>query len=1117
MDDFPLLQSLIKTSSTDEKLQTYFKTTLKLTSVFDVVRFTEAEFNERFKLHNLITEKDGTTKENFKDIDLGKLYDNAKCFAAQISHLYREQQLSSPGPQHHWHPPGIRGVDKQGPTYTNLFQENWNDACKIDSIAAIDSPVAYLRALYLFAKQLESSTSESAAEKANRIPLHQRRPDLEKLSIDHQSTFTAQPMLKIVNQILDENIQEAIKGTTDEGKSAYQVLAQKCYPFALPYEFFHHQCLLGFSAKRLSLGELNYLISTHLPLTQTIDNQYGNVLSATSADARKLMSGLGPQQQKVLTDELLNEKFLTETGNLKSLEQMELDARTLYWKKNYGISKPSSLRNLNTFLERTGLNAEQMEMLLALGKHAPRKSTSDLTKTPVPYGARYVNGPHSACATLKLVNKKGNTKKGSTKRIDQLTDRRLERLNRMIRLHRWLDIPFADLDSLIVSAFESQIPRNTSMQLDAHTVSVLGIYRYFNRRYSIDAEEFGALLHQVTPYSNREAPSLFDRVFNRAQLFDKPLALDGRTFTADNSDPTSHTILQHLSASLGVALTEDSLLHIVKNTEQFLGSLKCDLRTLSSIYRQARIARLFGISIAECATLAKWLGGESITRCLTNGNTGICTLRITAERGQEKFEVVAYYQLATPSGPERPALLLPGSTLTTTTSWFANSDTVNELLVQFPGDSEAIPSITISQIGTAASKKEISLAGMPMTLINGAFEAATAGKSALTTAIRYERKNRERTMIYTDTKVTIDTKADASIFDVLMQMDWLTSWLNESVFSITKLQRLLEPRNSADHGFLGLQQHLGQLSRDTKAAAVTPQEIAKLSLPENVAWRTVLAATLLDDKGLLISFAAAIEDDVPQKLNTALDQLINAQVLDKDPDKNARIQQQTKKKLYDLLLLAHERQLHTVEKFLQNICQLPMNCAKGVVSWAGASVYQILTAALHDERLTQLPDALHPVLRHAEATVQLNLSNRALHLFLKHPDWLGSSDSKLKLSLHSMYLFDRFNHFMITHQHEESLLGYLELANSTVLITAINNSAATLLNWDATEVTVLTARLDSKKAQTMKDLDWLMRCHATCIATGLSAASLLGATALNNDSEPDTWKKVGEAVIAASH
>ncbi|MEK1838929.1 MAG: Tc toxin subunit A, partial [Pseudomonas sp.] len=166
MDDNPLLKSLIGAHGTEQTkaaLEQFFKDTLKLTSVFDITRLTEAEFKDRFST----AIQNSALKDHASSIDTKTLYDNVKCLAAQISHLYREQQTSDGKAQHQWHPHGIRAVEKQGPTYTNLFQENWDDACKVDSIAAIDSPVAYLRALYLFALQLESSASESAPEKNN--------------------------------------------------------------------------------------------------------------------------------------------------------------------------------------------------------------------------------------------------------------------------------------------------------------------------------------------------------------------------------------------------------------------------------------------------------------------------------------------------------------------------------------------------------------------------------------------------------------------------------------------------------------------------------------------------------------------------------------------------------------------------------------------------------------------------------------------------------------------------------------------------------------------------------------------------------------------------------------
>lgn len=1095
MDGYPLLQALITANSPEKHrdLQKLFKDTLKLTSVFDITRLTEASFKK--KVGDAIN-RDSTLKGHASSIDIGTLYDNAKCLAAQVSHLYREQQLSSGQTQHHWHPPGIRAVEKQGPTYTNLFQENWDESCKVDSIAAIDSPVAYLRALYLFAKQLETSASQSANETVDRILLKKRRPDLEALSIDQQNTFTAQPMLKIVNDILNTNIQEALKRTVDKNKSTYDVLAQRRYPFVLPYNIFHHQCLLGLSGKTPSLGELNYLISPHLPITQTVNIQYGQVRTSTAIEAQQLLSGLSPQQQALLTEVPGKDKQ--------------------YWQSLYGTDAPASLNNMASFMERTELNAGQIEALLSQGKHAPRQSSNDPTAVslPGPYGARYINGPFPVGTTT--ANNMTIIKNEGVKKIAEATDQRLVRLQRMIRLQRWLDIPFAELDTLIIGAFESQVPRNTLMQLDAYTVRTLGVYRYFSRRYSINAEEFAALLYRVSPSATGDVPALFDRVFNPARLFDTPLVLDDRSFSTDDSDPASHTVLQHLSASLGLPLTDDSLLLIVRNTQRYVGPLKCDLDTLSSIYRQARIARMFGISIADNAMLANLLGGERISRCLVNVNASIRTIHIVAKKDTQTVEVVAHFRVPSQFDTNSPPKLLPGSTLTTSTSWYANKDTINDLYIHFPDNFPTRQrKIKIFDIPTVAHDEVVSLEGVGIAVFNGNFDAMLSDEPVLASMTQLPENNLERALDYNNVKLTqsepqgLDT---LNLLDVLMQMDWITNWLRESAYDIPKLRRLLEPMGSDDHSFRDLRQHLTKLNGDTLQCVVTPREIAERSLPKDVEWRVLLAKTLLDDKGLVKNFAPAIEDDVPQKLATALEA-----VIDPLPLSNV-LKDDCKKKLKDLLLLAHDRQQHLIEKFLQETSQLPMNCAKGVLLWANSSGHEVLTAALSDAHSTTLPTALHPVLRHADAAVQLHLSNSALRLFLSHPEWLETPNTQLKLTLSSLYLLDRFNHCMTTHQHpEESLLSYLGFANSTTDTTTTNSFLAKLLGWTPTEVSVVTTTLASRKAQTMKDVDWVMRCHATCKATGLSATSLLSATALNNASASDAWKKVGEAVMAASH
>jgi hypothetical protein len=433
-----------------------------------------------------------------------------------------------------------------------------------------------------------------------------------------------------------------------------------------------------------------------------------------------------------------------------------------------------------------------------------------------------------------------------------------------------------------------------------------------------------------------------------------------------------------LSISLGLPLTEDSLLRIVKNTQKYLGSLKCDLRTLSSIYRQARIARMFGVSISEYWTLANLLGGESISRSM------------------------------------------------------ATSD---------------------------------------------------------------------------------------DLLDILMQLDWITRWIKESAYDIPMLQRVLDLQSSDDYPLGDLQQYLTKLRAETRERLVTAQELAKLALPETVDWRAKLANTLLDDKGLVKDFAPSIKDDVPGKLTDALSEIVAELKLDMDPDKNLRLKDDSKQKLKNLLLLAHDRQQHLIEAFLQETFLLPMICAKDVLIWAKTSVHQILTEALASKDSHELARKLHPLLRHTEAAVRLQLSNKALRALLSTARWLDIPDGQLKLSFKTLYLFDRFNHFMSTYQQpEENLLSYLEFANVFGRETSVvNERLAQLLNWTSAEVTALTSQLPFKRAQTIKDIDWVMRCHSACKVTGLGTTALLGAAALDNNSSAAQWQTVGEAIIAASH
>ncbi len=333
-----------------------------------------------------------------------------------------------------------------------------------------------------------------------------------------------------------------------------------------------------------------------------------------------------------------------------------------FFKGAYGVEVTSDapvqqLTLLTDFMQHTGLTAEQVEQLVARRSFAVRLSPNCPYLQPTPdrigpqtgpfpnhYGACYVNGigpgaelsdnaPEPGAETdlsdesdhaigLERIASGDNTQW----RLTKTSLDRLDRLQRMIRLQRWSGIPFARLDTLICSAIRAEGESNLGMELNENSLRALGVYRYLNQRYSIEPEEFAALLHDLSPYaSGKDAVPLFDQLFNHVQLFDTPLILDQTPIDLTTLDAATQKTLLQLCAGLGVQPTEDSLLLIARQTEKHVGALKRDLPTVSSLYRQARIARLFGHSVEELLALAGLLGGSSYTTALASGRLSATT------------------------------------------------------------------------------------------------------------------------------------------------------------------------------------------------------------------------------------------------------------------------------------------------------------------------------------------------------------------------------------------------------------------------------------------------------------------------------------------------------------
>ncbi|SDL58807.1 virulence plasmid A protein [Pseudomonas libanensis] len=555
-DSSSLLAQLIDHTDPPAPGRDDFKTALQrlnIHSVFDIVRLSEKAFAEQLATCN--------------DDDAHAVYLKAQSAAAQLERLFREQQVSSNHPS----PRGKRDVVADtGVTYQALFKENWEQFCAGSSIAAVDSPVAYLRALYLFALQLEQN-----AKGADAVKLSERRADLKALMIDQHSVAGQVPMLSIINQTLLRNIAGDNKNEND----TYTLLSKTWYPFSLPYHVHHQQCRLGLSGDKPMLGELNYRISRQLPLTGGT-NTYGQVITQNN-EVQCLLSGLSPEQQTMLKSDWVTQ-----------------DAQKFYLKYFNWTDAKETPENITDFLHHTQLDADQLQALLAQQTQAPRKSPNCTQDTNLTYGACYINGITAPTVAIEL-------KKDVPAKLANVSPERFDRLQRMIRLQRWLGLPFAQLDTLLVSAMRCEGASNPTLHITHNTLRALGVFCYLNKRYSVQAEEFAAWLHQMPVHASGVRVSLFDQVFNRAGSALPPLYLDGKAFDA--------TTAQQLCAGLGLQDTQDSL--------QLLITEKPGTRTIetiSALYRQARIARLFGLSVMECQQLAQLLGKANVLTQLRN-------------------------------------------------------------------------------------------------------------------------------------------------------------------------------------------------------------------------------------------------------------------------------------------------------------------------------------------------------------------------------------------------------------------------------------------------------------------------------------------------------------------
>ncbi|MFJ2711786.1 Tc toxin subunit A [Pseudomonas sp. NPDC087346] len=486
-----------------------------------------------------------------------------------------------------------------GPSYELLFQPNFDALCPPDALESITSPVAYLIELLRWIDDRISPEGDDTS-----LDLHQRRSDLKKLLVDFSSVHQVVPALDIIVQVLETFIDENAK-EDEAGKKTdlEQALITAHYPNGLPY--YQHWVTLDFVANKHGLSVGNFV---HM-----VDNAYPYFLrsEAWDLDAGRAFahaSRLGPYQRQLLT--------------AAPVVVGDSEARNAYCLHNFGTNEMTSqnLNQVSFFGERTRMEARAIEELLSIRNSAPTRS-DNVTVYPEQTGITdssrsgsvFINGAGAASITINY----NLQQSGFLHRLSVSPDiiDPYERMNRKLRLDRWLGLPSEQVDALLAAAFNAEArgatPPNAKW-ISSHVVHALGLFQSLREGYGCSAEDFAAFIDQVSIYGRGEVLSQFDRTFNSQGTYRQPLMLDGGAFPILPVQGASDLTINQLCSGLGIDLKTYVYLAVaIARAHERSETLLRNPAIISSFYRLVKLPRLLGMTPVEGVLMLAILGGDS--------------------------------------------------------------------------------------------------------------------------------------------------------------------------------------------------------------------------------------------------------------------------------------------------------------------------------------------------------------------------------------------------------------------------------------------------------------------------------------------------------------------------
>lgn len=497
-------------------------------------------------------------------------------------------------------------IQANHPTYAKLFPETLSGSCSPQALESNDGPLAYLSDLYQQIHQLEPKAEQTAA-----VLLETRRPDLSQLTLDDQSINQTVPALSLVIDILARQAQQHVGAS----HPLAEAIAQARYRSQQPFHFPLQQMLAVLKQKQMPLFDLLQQMDYSYP-----NFSYGNLRTDSLRQVMLASSALNPALQSLLLDSTAatQDDFFLECYGVPSKTRDAL----------------VELAQVDRFIQQTGLSAADVQSLLAVSgiNDSQVQANSAVTQStrfkpttqanpPVGlsnlYGAVFINDATEPAMSLE----REQSGEGTTLKITGVSAARFDRMQKIIHLQHALQLPYAAVDLLVMSALRAE-GQDKNFHITPNTLRALGVFRHLNTEYGVTAHQFSALIHSVSPYAVEGDMAFLDSVLKPAGCGEDAktatvMVMDGAAFdpddeTKDSSGQSGKSTLVQLCQALAVdEQTGRSLLATVGEAHTLQKPIR-SLPFFSALYRLTKLPRLLKLTVNEGASLIALLARQNV-------------------------------------------------------------------------------------------------------------------------------------------------------------------------------------------------------------------------------------------------------------------------------------------------------------------------------------------------------------------------------------------------------------------------------------------------------------------------------------------------------------------------